>query len=90
MNEVEKPTNDQLCEDKVNFESVAREADNTWRHGCYMWQVFRRKSDDTYWAAAYCLSTDGETNGLRDGDVEITRVYPHIKTVTDYNTTAPE
>ncbi|WP_149648883.1 hypothetical protein [Azospirillum argentinense] len=64
--------------------SVSREADTSWRHGAYITQVFHRAADDTYWRALYCLSTDGETNGLREGDAEITQVRPVEKTVIDY------
>jgi hypothetical protein len=67
---------------------VEKEADPSWRHGCYMSSTWKRKSDNTFWFASYCVSTDGETNELRDGECDIIRVYPVTKTVqvTEYVT----
>lgn len=75
------------CEQLSNGDGVSRvhrEADPSWRHGSYMTDVFHRVADDTYWLASYRLSTDGETNELRDGGAEITQVKPVQKTVTAY------
>ena len=39
--------------------------------------MFKRVSDTTYWQAHYRVSTDGETHELREGDADVSRVYPH-------------
>ena len=70
--------------DGDGFECVDQEADNSWRHGCYMSEVYKRESDNTYWLACYRLSTDGEVNELGDGDAAITRVYPREVTTVVY------
>lgn len=57
------------CEDLYNedgYKSVYREADDSWRHGSYVTEVFERESDNTFWLVKYRLSTDGETHELRD------------------------
>lgn len=74
------------CEELFNeeLEEVARESDDGWRHGCYIKEVFYRKADDTYWAAEYCLSSDGESHGLREGLAEIYQVAPKQVTTTIY------
>jgi hypothetical protein len=77
------PSRADLLED-VGLKSVSQEADNSWRHGCYISPVFHRESDNTYWMAKYRLSHDGETNGLGDGDYSLNQVEPFEKTVTDY------
>ena len=68
------------------YPSVYRFADDTWRHGSRVTQVFHRAEDDTYWQANYRLSTDGETNELAEGLATITRVFPHQVMVTQYKT----
>ena len=83
MTEITYPTCEELYDGK-GFESVHRSTDDSWRHGCYVCQVFLRDSDNTYWMASYCLSNDGETNELRSGDAEISHVMPVIRTVTEY------
>ena len=80
-----KPTSDDLYNEE-GFEEVHREADDSWRHGSYVFQVFKRLSDDTYWGAAYCLSTDGEAHGLREGDADISEVEPKEVTTVTYVT----
>ena len=79
---MEKPTCEQLIDDELD--SVSRESDDSWRHGSYITQVFYRKADGTYWQAEYRLSSDGETNELREGYAEITQVKPVEKSVTTY------
>lgn len=66
------------------FKIVDSESDPSWRHGSYESTVFLRLADDTYWQACYNVSTDGETHGLRDGDADISRVYPHRVMATVY------
>lgn len=78
-----KPTHEQLS-DEIGFESVLRKADDGWRHGCDIYEVFQRLEDDTYWAVNYRLSTDGETNELRQGECDITQVRPVATTVIKY------
>lgn len=80
---MDKPTCDQL-DDGADFTSVKREADDSWRHGSYVSEIFHRIADDTYWQAEYRLSTDGETNELREGTALITQVKPEQQTVTVY------
>lgn len=77
------PTCEELF-DGDGFKSVHREADTSWRHGAYITQVFHREADGTYWEANYRLSTDGETNELREGSAEIREVVPVEKTVIVY------
>jgi len=69
-----KPTHQQLINEELKSEY--REVNHLWRHGCYIWEVFYRKDDDTYWAVNYRLSTDGETNELREELCDIIRVKP--------------
>ena len=79
--------NEPTCEDlfeEDGYKSVHRDADDSWRHGAYIGEVFKRESDGTFWLAAYCLSTDGETNGLREGDADITQVTPEQVTTMKY------
>lgn len=78
--EVVQPTKDDFAEDRLK--SVHREADDSWRHGCYIYEVFHREEDDTYWAVNYNKSGDGETNGLRDGDHTIDQVERVEETTT--------
>jgi len=79
---MDAPTAEQL-NDEDGFESVDRKS-SPWRHGEYVSQVFRREADNTFWCARYRLSTDGETNELRDGGAVITQVRPEQRTVTVY------
>ena len=75
------------CEDlfkEDGYESVHRDSEDSWRHGSFIGEVFKRESDDTYWLATYCLSTDGETNELREGDADITQVEPKEVTTVKY------
>ena len=77
------PTCEDLFEED-GYEPVHRDSDDSWRHGAYIGEVFARASDGTFWLAAYCLSTDGETNGLREGDADITQVMPKEVTTVKY------
>ena len=80
---MDKPTCDQLFEED-GFESVHRESDDSWRHGSYVFEVFRRASDGTFWGASYRLSSDGETNELREGLADVFAVEPIQETKTVY------
>lgn len=76
------PTNVQLLEEESV--DVVHSSCTHWRHGTYESVIFHRPSDATYWCAHYCLSTDGETNELRDGGAHITRVMPVEVMSTQY------
>ena len=87
---VEVPTCECLF-DEDGIEVVETKND-LWRHGYYRTSIHHRLSDGTFWKASYPVSTDGETNGLRDGDSDttITQCWPTQKLVTVYVTTPPE
>ncbi len=72
------------CEELQEMTCVSREADDSWRHGSYVTQVFRRDSDETYWQAKYRLSSDGETNELREGLATIVQVEPVVVQTVAY------
>jgi len=77
------PTCQQIYNDELgNF--VYRNSDASWRHGTYETQVFHRESDNTFWEVAFRLSTDGETNELREGYASIRQVTPIQKMITVY------
>ena len=78
---MEKPTCDQLY-DRDGFAQVYRSVEDGWRHGVDVTEVYQRASDQTYWMATYRLSTDGETNELREGEAYIAQVTPRETTVT--------
>lgn len=75
------PTQEQLWNEELD--SVHQEMAG-WRHGYAYTTVFYRESDDTYWSVEYRASTDGDTNGLRDGDYTIEQVVPMPVTKTEY------
>jgi hypothetical protein len=65
------------CEELWNEElELVKEDLAHWRHGTHKNQVYYREDDSTYWRASFRESTDGETNGLREGDASIEQVYP--------------
>ena len=71
----DKPT----CDDLLNgdgFTLMQRQDDASWRHGSYVTEVFLRDSDNTCWKVCYRLSTDGETNELREGHADIRQCWP--------------
>jgi len=80
---MDKPTCEELAE-RAGVKSVRREADDSWRHGAYVTEVFSRESDGTFWRAVYRLSSDGETDELAEGLAEIDQVHAETKTVTVY------
>lgn len=90
MKMTDKPTVQQIFEEELK--QVYSEADPSWRHGCYMMDVYLREEDDTYWSVNYQLSGDGEYNTLRDDPqfVEFIQVWPRAVTVTEYTTNKPE
>lgn len=84
MNIMNIPTCEDLWNDDVNYKSIYREADDSWRHGSYITEVFHRSSDNTYWMAGYRKSGDGEYNELREGEADIIQVEPFERVVVDY------
>lgn len=82
---MKEPTQEELLEE-INLISVKREADDSWRHGCYITQVFHRLADDTYWEVNYDLSSDGETHGIREGYYDISQVRRIERIIIDYET----
>lgn len=80
---MDKPTCDEIF-DEEGFVRVLRKSDASWRHGTYEYQVFRRESDNTFWGVSFELSTDGESNGLREGTAQITEVVPKTKEIITY------
>lgn len=85
---IEKPTAAQLKEDlweEEFFELVEEDVDPSWRHGNYVYGIFMRRSDETYWGVPYQVSGDGEYHSLRDGDVrddDVKQVWAVTKTIT--------
>lgn len=80
------PTCQDIFEDKleaVHWDSAE------WRHGVLRMEVYYRAEDDTYWRARYRVSTDGETNELREGLASIVRVWPSRVTAIEYTTSEP-
>jgi hypothetical protein len=76
------PTCKQLFNEELPL--ADRKTDDSWRHGVRVTEVYRRDEDGTFWQAKYRLSTDGETNELRDGDAQIVQVFPREINVTVY------
>jgi len=85
---VSKPTAGDLLEAAIfDHEGLFLEYesfDDSWRHGVTVTQVFRDSEEGKYWQVVYNKSTDGETNGLRDGDYFINEVEPYDEVVTRY------
>lgn len=71
------------------FQLVSSEADPSWRHGCYMLDIYKEDATGFFYKADYRRSGDGETNELREGLADIRRVYPfeRVVTVTEYRET---
>lgn len=82
MQEVTLPTYKEIWEEELGY-PVYEDIDDSWRHGCDIYEVYYRKADDTYWGVSYQRSTDGNYNGLRENEATISRVYPHkVMTIT--------
>lgn len=64
------------------LEEVDSHADPSWRHGCYMTDVFLHTETGKYYRASYQRSIDGEYNGIREGNAWVVEVTPVTKTVT--------
>jgi hypothetical protein len=80
---MDQPTCQQIYDEDLG-DPVYRKDDASWRHGAYVTEVYHRTDDDTYWKVSYRLSTDGETNELREGIAQIAEVVPVTKTVIEY------
>jgi len=78
-----KPTCEQIFDEGLG-DPIYHEDDTSWRHGSYRTEVYFRASDSTHWQVKYRLSSDGETNELREGHAKITQVEPYEKTVILY------
>lgn len=78
------PSHDQLF--KEEFPLVDRQVKDDWRHGVTVTEVYL--VGDDYYQARYRLSIDGETNGLRDGNVRILKVFPKQINVTIFEAKA--
>ncbi len=85
---MEKPTCEQLF-DREGYYQVERKVDDGWRHGVYVTEVYLREWDRSYWMATYRLSTDGETNELREGLADIQQVSPREITTTSWVVVLP-
>ena len=85
---VDAPTCEQVYED--DDLRLINETRGPWRHGSYITAVYLRKADGTYWKARYALSSDGETNGLREGDASISQCWPHEVTAIEYRDADPD
>jgi hypothetical protein len=80
---ITRPTCEEIYQEDLG-DAVLREADDSWRHGSYVTEVYHRATDNTYWQVSYDLSTDRETNGLRDGSASVVQVEQYEKTVKAY------
>ena len=78
---MQKPTCEQIWEDELG-EPIYSEFQDMEDGGTRI-NVYKR-DDDTYWEVGYRVSTDGETNGLREGDAHICQVKPETQLVTVY------
>ena len=74
-----KPTCEEIFEDELTM--VHDEIVEPWRWGDVWFEVYHRGVDDTYWSVCYRVSTDGETNELREGLADIHQVRPEKKVV---------
>lgn len=87
FNQIAPPNCQDILEDKFG-EPIDCEL-GEWRHGPLRIEVYYRAEDDTYWRARYRVSTDGETNELREGLASIVRVWPSRVTAIEYTTSEP-
>lgn len=67
-----------------DYEIIADNITDTWRHGTIHQTIIRRKSDDTFWMINYRQSTDGEYNEFRDNEKTFQRVTPVQRLTTDW------
>ncbi len=70
------PTASQITEEDEGLEVLKQEPIDTWRWGTVQEIIVKRLSDQTFWAATYRVSSDGETNELREGNARIVQVWP--------------
>lgn len=67
----------------LESDPVWRNADDSWRHGSYVTEVYKAE-DGSFWRVNYRRQTNGEYNELRDGGYTIEEVEPYERTVTEY------
>ena len=79
------PTLSELWDcDQEKLQLIFSDTVDKWRWGTIERDIYRRLSDDTYWSIYYRMSSDGETNEFRDGETEVTQVYPTTKVIIEY------
>lgn len=77
------PTSQDLYYDH-DYESVQRSADE-WLPGYEITEVFRRKTDNTYWQLSYLVPTEKvNRRKLKEDCLNIFQVNPVEKTVITY------
>lgn len=70
---------------------IEDEVDGAWRHGSTHRVIFRRTTDDTYWAVDYRTNPGGDYNDFRDGDLDdsaVTQVRSTWITIRDWEAVA--
>ena len=84
-------TEEEFCEKwrEGILEEVHSDADTSYRHGCYMNDVFKDLDTGKLWQVGYAVSGDGEQNGIRDGELfgPPIEVFPHKVESIAYLTT---
>lgn len=67
------------------IESVFKELDDSYRHGNYIYEVFK-DNVGRFWAVNYTVSGDNEQHGIRDNEFDIHEVvaYTETEVVTKY------
>lgn len=85
-----KPTKEEQLEvikdisNEVYGDPVHSESDTSWRHGEHRTEVYKVGTD--YFSVNYLISTDGETNELRDdpGFLTLVKVVPKQVSTTEW------
>jgi len=68
------------------YEVVESKTVGKWRHGTEELVIFKRKTDDSFWALNYRADTNGDYNEFRDEDLtdSIRQVLPIEKKIIVY------
>jgi hypothetical protein len=82
------PTCQDIYDEVDGYEEISTECIGKWRWGTVERVILKRTDDSTFWSATYRVSTDGETNELREGEANITQVEPYEKTIIEYRAVA--
>lgn len=90
MSDTVPPTAEHILEEYEFLTSVHRKSSDNWRHGSTVEEVFFRDFDETYWWVCYRKQTNGEWNGLREGDYEICQVEPYNVVTIEYRAVKPQ